>query len=436
MIKHRGRLMAGVIVLVLAGTAITVGLDRYDAGAGHESSKASTAEADPTELPAAEKAARRVQIDGLLASRARAVLKGDLKTFLAAVDPKQPALLARQRTLFVNLRKFGFASLQYTVADEWKASAVRDKYGPTTFSTRLMMRYQLVGLDSRPVKTDLGYSFVRRGKQWILVEDGAIDEVLSATGHRQPWDFQEVAIIRHGPLVIAVDNTETALGTKIARVSEEAVLAVRRHWPRPWSGAVLVVAMSEDRVMATVWRDGADEGLTISAKAISLYDVDPRGNPTAGPVGSRIVINPAVRKTLDEELLVHELTHVATTPLGHHAPNWLVEGVAEHVRFSTIEDNPEWTVDPYRTTVRTKYLPAMKVLPDSEEFYRHGAQSYARAWWAVEYLVSKVGVKGLASLYADLGAHNTGPAAYSAIMKRHTGMTPAEFTGSVKAFKG
>jgi hypothetical protein len=299
-----------------------------------------------------------------------------------------------------------------------------------------MMRYQLAGLDSRPVRTDLGYSFVRRGKQWILVEDGAIDEVLSATGHRQPWDFQEVAIIRRGPLVIAVDKKETALGTRIAQVSQEAVRAVRRHWPLPWSGAVLVVAMSEERVMATLWRDGADQGLTISAKAISLYDVDPRGNPTADPVGSRVLVNPAVRKTLDDELLVHELTHVATTPLGHYAPDWLVEGVAEHVRFSTIEDDPEWTVDPYRKTVRTKYLPTMKVLPDSNEFERHSAQAYARGWWAVEYLVSKVGVNGMASLYADLAADNTGPAAYSAIMKRQTGMTPAVFTAAVRRFKG
>jgi hypothetical protein len=77
----------------------------------------------------------------------------------------------------------------------------------------------------------------------------------------------------------------------------------------------------------------------------------------------------------------------------------------------------------------------MKVLPDSNEFYRHGAQAYARAWWAVEYLVSKDGVNGMASLYADLAAHNTS-AAYSAIMKRHTGMTPAEFTAAVKGFKG
>ena len=48
-----------------------------------------------------------------------------------------------------------------------------------------------------------------------------------------------------------VDKRELALGQKIAKVSQGAVDAVRRHWPRPWNGAVMVVAMSEPRVMAT-----------------------------------------------------------------------------------------------------------------------------------------------------------------------------------------
>jgi hypothetical protein len=128
MIKHRGHLVAGVTVLALAGTAVIVALERSDNGARHGPRTTFAVETKPTELPAAEKAVRRVQIDGLLASRARAVLKGDLLAFLAPVDPKQPALVARQRTLFVNLRKFGFASLQYAVADEWR----RRRCGPNT----------------------------------------------------------------------------------------------------------------------------------------------------------------------------------------------------------------------------------------------------------------------------------------------------------------
>jgi hypothetical protein len=50
--------------------------------------------------------------------------------------------------------------------------------------------------------------------------------------------------------------------------------------------------------------------------------------------------------------------------------------------------------------------------------------------------VSKEGVTGMASLYADLAAHNTSEAAYSAIMMRHTGMTPPEFIAAVRTFEG
>lgn len=437
--RYRGRLIAGVAALALTGTAVTVGINQFDDGAagGPAPSTAASAKATPGEMSDKEKADRRKEVDVVLARRATAVRKGNLKAFLANVDPKQPALVKRQRTLFVNLRKFGFASLRYFVADEREAPGLVAKYGSTTFSTRVMMRYRLAKLDNKPVQTDLGYVFVRRGGKWVLVEDSAIDETLSANGHRQPWDFQEVAIVRRGPLVIVVDKDEAALGKKIARVSTGAVKAVRRHWPRPWNGAVLVVAMSEPRVMTTLWQTGGvDNGWTIAAKAVALYDGEPLDADNNAPLGSRIVINPALRKKLTEDLLVHELTHVATIPLGPFTPQWLGEGTAEYVRCRSIEDDPHWTVDPYRKRVRTKYLKPMKVLPGQAEFYRNGDQSYGQSWWAIEYLVSKEGVDGMAALFADLAAHGTSEAAYAAILKRHTGKTAKQLTAAVKKFRG
>ena len=437
MIKYRGRLIAGAAALVLAGTAGVVVATRIDNGGAPAGSTAAAvkATATPTGMPDAQKAVRKREVDVVLSHRATAVLKGDLKGFLASVDPKQPQLVAQQRGLFVNLRKFGFTSLRYFVADSFEAPAVKAKHGPTTFSTRVMMRYQLAGLDQKPVQTDLGYSFVKRGNRWVLVEDGAFDEVLSDDGHRQPWDFQEVAIVRRDKVVVVVDKKEAALGKKIAEVSEGAVDAVRRHWPRPWNGAVMVVAMPETRVMSLLWTAGMGDGWTIAAKAVTLYDRKP-GATAAPPVGSRIVVNPALRKELEEDLLVHEMTHVATIPIGDRAPIWLVEGLAEYVRCQSIEDDPQWTVDPYRKEVRTKFLPSMKVLPGGYEFAENGDKSYGQSWWAAAYLASKEGEKGLAALYADLAVHNSSQAAYAAIIKKHTGKTPAELTAAVKKFKG
>ena len=71
----------------------------------------------------AQKAARKTAVDAVLAKRSTAVLKGDLKGFLAVVDPKQPQLVARQRMLFTNLRKFRFTIL--TVLRRRRASSRR-----------------------------------------------------------------------------------------------------------------------------------------------------------------------------------------------------------------------------------------------------------------------------------------------------------------------
>jgi hypothetical protein len=441
MTKRRGRLVSGVVVLAVVGTAVTVGVSRSHDGAAqvpqaHAAAVARTTAA-PGKLSDAQKAVRRRQVDVVLARRATAVLKGDQKAFLSTVDPRQSALVKRQRTLFLNLRKIGFASLRYFVAEDWEAPAQIDKHGPTTFPTRVMMRYRLAKVDPRPVQTDVGYVFVRRGTRWILVEDGALDEVLGASGHQQPWDFGEIAVVRRGSLVIVVDKAEATLGRKIARTTAGAVKAVRRHWPEPWSGAVMVVAMSNPKVIAFLWEGGGVEnGWTIAAKAVAQFDGDPRKAHTGRPVSSRVIINPAERKGLDEELLVHELTHVATLSIGRFTPQWLAEGTAEYVRCRSIEDDPHWTVDPYRRRVRSKYLAPMKVLPGPEEFYRHGDRSYGQSWWVVEYLVARKGIAGLAALYTDLGAHNTSRAAYAAIIKRHTGKTPQQLTAAVKKFKG
>ncbi|GAA1575201.1 hypothetical protein GCM10009804_35020 [Kribbella hippodromi] len=422
--KHPKRLYAGVAALALAASAAVVAVRERpgDAPAG------STAAA--VEAPPDQDATRTRGLDAVLARRAAAVLKGDLKGFLAPVDAKQTALVARQRLLFVNLRTFGFASLKYFTADALgPVPGLVAKYGPTTYSTRVMMRYQLKGLDPSPVQTDLGYTFVQRRGAWVLVDDTATDDYLSRDGHRQPWDYEPVAVVRRGTVVVVVDKREAALGTKVAQVAQKAVKSVQKHWKRPWNGAVLVVAMPDVQVLSTLWTTGTGEGWTIAAKAVTLYDGEQIGKPAGRPIGSRIVVNPALRKKLDKDLLVHEMTHVATATLGQSAPIWLVEGLAEYVRCRSIEDDPHWTVDPYRKRVRTAYLPVLKSLPTNATFQSDPNLAYGTSWWIVEYLANHLGEKKLATLYTTMSQKGD-PALKTA------GLTPAELVKATKSFKG
>ncbi|GAB3925295.1 hypothetical protein GCM10029976_018320 [Kribbella albertanoniae] len=426
--KHPRRLVAGITTLAIAGAVAVVGV-RLQQGAAAPASEAAAIKATPGPATPTESPKRKQEINKLLSARAAAVRKGDVKAFVAAVDVK---LLPKQRQLFANLRQFGFTKLEYFLAEPRPAPLLTAKFGPTTFSSRVLMRYQLTGLDAKPVQTDVAYTFVRRPSGWVLVDDSSIDEVLSHDGHRQPWDYQPITVVRRGKVSVVVAKREAALGQKIAAAAEQAVRGVRRHWPQQWDGSVMVVAMPEPQVLAMLWLSGSGKGWTIAAKDVPIYDQDPVRQRTTAPVGSRIVVNPAVRKELDKDLLAHEMTHAASVLLGRNAPMWMVEGYAEYVRCAVIEDDPHWTVDPYRKQVR-KTLPSMKALPGPAEFSVAGSRSYGQSWWVVEYLIGKLGEKKVAALYADLASHETGA---DAILKKHIKMTPAQLLAAVKKFRG
>ncbi|TDD46406.1 hypothetical protein E1263_36595 [Kribbella antibiotica] len=426
--KHPRRLVAGLVTLAIAGAVAVVGV-RLQQGAAAPGAEAVAVKAPPA-TPTADVAGRKVAINKLLSTRAEAVRKGDLKAFTAAVDVK---VLPRQRTLFANLRQFQFTKLEYSLANEHQVPRLVEKWGPTAFSSRVIMRYQLAGLDARPVQTDVAYTFAQRGTRWILVEDSAIDEVLSETGHRQPWDFQPITVVRRGKVAVVVAQREAALGQTIAATAQQAARGVKRHWPQPWDGSVMVIAMPESQVMSLLWTSGSGSGWTIAAKDIPLYDSDPfLRTRSAPPAGSRIVVNPELRRKLDKDLLAHEMTHAATVLLGNYAPMWMVEGYAEYIRCAVIEDDPGWTVDPYRKKVR-KTLASMKALPGPSEFGANGDRSYGQAWWVIEYLIGRFGEAKIAALYADLAGHQTGA---DAILKKHLKMTPAQLIAAVKQFRG
>ncbi|MFK4085743.1 hypothetical protein ACI2LF_16660 [Kribbella sp. NPDC020789] len=431
--KQPRRLVAGVTMLAIAGAVAVVGIRLQQGAAAPGGSAAAIKATTPAgQLTPGQTARRKQEINQLLSARAAAVRKGDLKAFLARVNTKDAKLAARQRTLFANLRQFGFAKLEYSLANEHQVPRMVAKYGPTAFSSRVLMRYQLSGLDARPVQTDVAYTFVRRETGWVLVEDGAIDEVLSPDGHRQPWDFRPITVVRRGKVAVVVAQSEAALGRKIAVTAQQAVSGVRRHWPQPWNGSVMVVAVPDPQVLSMLWTSGSGRGWTVAAKDVPVYEGDPAGRRTGPAAGSRIVVNPELRTKLDMDLLAHEMTHAATVLLGSRAPMWMVEGYAEYVRCAVIEDDPGWTVDPYRKTVR-KTLPTMKALPGPAEFAAAGDRSYGQSWWVVEYLIDRLGKKKVAALYADLAGRETGT---DVIVKKHTGMTPAQLLAAVRKFRG
>jgi hypothetical protein len=419
----------GAVVVLLAGAVGYAVEDRERSARGNQS-------AAPTASSSAAVAAaeRQRAIDSLLKRRAQAVRTGNELLFLADVDPANTMLRNEQRVLFANLVELGLDELSYQQADERFDQAVLNTHGPSTYLVRVLMTYRIDKVDAEPVRTELGYTFVRKTGRWLLVDDDDIDDELGPGAHQEPWDLGRFEVHRSPRVMVLVDKGNTRRAKQIGAEAREALQTVSAYWPRSWQGSVLVAALNEVNV-----RDArfADEDVESAASATSTYSSLPGERTADGEIaGAYIVINPNQRSQIDEILLSHEFTHVATADLGGYEPLWLAEGVAEYVSWKGIEaiSGPAEVAD-WEADVVEDALPAMTALPADSGFYDNQGDVYGVSWLAVRHLVKHLGVDRVLELYTDIARDGVDQAARDRIMLAHTGLTEASLFLALKSYK-
>jgi hypothetical protein len=383
---------------------------------------------------AAQIAARRLAVDSILLRRAQAVQTGNEALFLADVDPANKKLRAEQKILFANLVEIGFTELGYSQAEERFNPAVVRAHGGTTYLVRVLMRYQIPKVDFTPVTTELGYTFISRAGHWLLTDDNDLDADLGPGAHREAWDLGRIEVQR-GPRVLAVvEKGDTKRGRAIVAAATEGLNEVTAYWPRKWNGSVLVIALDETDV-----RDArfADEDIESAASTGSTFSSLPGQDTADGTVaGGYIVINPNERDRVDEILLSHEITHVATADLGGYEPLWLAEGAAEYVSWSGIEAvSGAGEVGKWEQEVVDEALPQLSSLPSDAGFYQNSADVYGVSWLAVRYLVRRIGLGKVEELYEDMARNGTDQAARDRILLSRTGLTEATLWTSLTTYE-
>jgi hypothetical protein len=420
-----------LIALVLVAAAVAGGLALHKSGTDGGTTPPVAA---APKTPEVDRAARASGIDAVLTARADAVKLDKPEQFLAAVDPANKTLRARQRTLFDNLRRFGFASLKYERLQEQYDQALTDKYGPSTFVVAVAMTYQIRGIDPVPARTMLGYTFVQRpDKKWTLVSDTDLDRRLPRGSHQEAWDIGEVLVKRAPRVLIVVEPGQAKLATSLLTKAGSAVKAVSKSWPGGWTGSGVVIAL-DDKVVR-----GADYTLPKNAEdALAMATWVYRSLPgEVSGVGERtdsyVVINPRNRSKVDARTLAHEFTHVATAPYGSFAPRWLVEGAATWVEFLPMDGARDLALGTYRQTVRTKYLAKAKALPADGTFFRDSVTSYPLSWLAVDLLIERYGGTELVTLYQEMAALGQTQAERDRIMLEHLNLTEAGLFQALKA---
>jgi hypothetical protein len=424
------------VALVSGGVVYTVEEREQDARNRPAATRTVTpppAKATKPSRIAAAIAARRVAIDTILLRRAQAVQTGNETLFLADVDPANTKLRAEQKILFANLVEIGFNEIGYSQAEERFNPAVVRAHGSTTYLVRVLMRYQIPKVDFTPVTTELGYTFIDRAGHWVLADDNDLDADLGPGAHREAWDLGRIELQRGPRVLVAVEKGDTKRGRAIVTAATEGLNEVTAYWPRRWHGSVFIIALDEADV-----RDArfADEDIESAASTGSTFSSLPGQDTADGTVaGGYIVINPNERDRVDEILLSHEITHVATADLGGYEPLWLAEGAAEYVSWRGIEaiSGPA-EVAKWEQEVIDDAMPQLSALPSDAGFYQNSADVYGVSWLAVRYLVQRIGLDKVEDLYEDMAMNGTDQAARDRILLSRSGLTEATLWTSLATY--
>jgi hypothetical protein len=247
-------------------------------------------------------------------------------------------------------------------------------------------------------------TFVRRDDGWRLSEerDG---RALGLSTPVHLWDLGPIATTGSGP-VVALHHPDAPDVGRLVEETRQAIASLRDRWPARWSErVVLLVPRDRDELEELLDADLALDDFLAFATATTWSEPGEQGL-----AGSRVVVNPErfddLRAEVRERVLLHELLHVATRPLGSAAmPLWLEEGVAQALG----EDGP--------STGSTRRLDGLgaegRRLPLDEEFTAGGREqthlAYQRSWAFVDHLERRHGDAAVAAFYAAVGDAATTP---------------------------
>ncbi len=364
-----------------AGTAPDTGVDAGGAG-GSVSGYASDD----------EYAAIRQVLD----ARAQAVLEGDREAFLATVDDR-PGVRAQQLVAFENLRLLGVAEILYGLEERTLPVTPVSGDDPE-LKPDITEHVRLRGVDSEPVSSSVGFTFVERDGQWLLGAE-RIDETertLSSIGSARPWAEGPVAVRRAGQVTVVVDRSRSGqLAALTGRVTR-ALGYVRGELGVDDPAPLLVDATSSGNA-TRLSHDGLAVAGAVFGPAITttLSSHEP-----LGVAGWRVKYNPDVLDEFldDDRVLRHELTHFVLRD--EPQPLWLGEGIAEHLGWRRAGMTE--LVVPTRVYDRLAASAPRDRLISADQFRRAPLVGYPLAQALAEELLTRGGVPRLRQLLDEL----------------------------------
>ena len=373
---------------------------------------------------------RVTEITELLRGRADALLRRDEKGFLASVDPyADQDFIGKQRALFANLAGVPLDAWSYGLHpdDTVDVSGLAATTGADElWAPAVELHYALSGADLNPTDRAMGYLFARRGSQWYLRSDTALDELGRRTW-RGPWDFGPCQVIPTAQGIVLYHPGSEPMAERLRAELDAAVTAVSALWGTGWSQRVALLLPDTPEEMRTLVGPNFPVEAVVAVAVADRVDTD--RHTVAGqrvvlsPNGSRALSIPSLRIVLR-----HEITHVAArADTVDGSPMWLLEGFADYVGYRDSGIALAQGAPTLAETVTQSGPPAN--LPEDADFRSQGRDldlAYQRAWSVSRFVAERYGEPKLLALYhAIAGAGRVSPGKTDELLRGVLGLDRA-----------
>lgn len=317
----------------------------------------------------------------VLRESAAALTAGDEKGWLAAVDPGQPALQKRYRSIFTTLHALGLTTFEYR-----PGIYTQDPADPAgfTFQTEAFYCY---GTDTcqggNDVPTIAQKLTMKPVAGHYVITGSAPDPSTDVTG-QTPWQDGALKLITGKRVVIGADQSEADLLPAALPLAEKAAAVADKFAKMMGTTQLKYRIYLAGTKQWKAWYGGEDK--TWSSRSVAL-----------GQYGFDIIVN--VAQVIDDAdlqfLLQREMGWDVSLTGGYSNgadEAWLTEGVSEYIGYYPKPATSAWSFGAARKTVSSHGL--TKINPSQP------AGSASDATWN--------GFFGLAHLAVDCLAHEYG----------------------------
>lgn len=343
---------------------------------------------DPSTTPSAR------PLPALLDRLEQSVVDRDPDAFRAQLSDADPGFAGTAEMIFGNLsalrpRDFSLRATGRTRKPDDRRSAV---LGADAYSAEVAVGWAVQGDRTSSDQT-----------VWLTVTPAADGLLFAGTAdgprepHPTPLWWLEPTEVESGGLSTVIGGAQVGLDTWTKRADRAARAVDRQLGDRAdWNRRLVLIVPSNVGLLEKML--GVEAGDRDALAAITVPD----GSRSAAP--DRIVINPttSVRQTAlgIDVLLAHEAVHVATASPDSPAPDWLVEGFADHIAYRAYPEAARSAIDQLLDDVADNGPP--DGLPTGDDFRTSGRElerHYQHSWSMCRFLADRFGVKRLYEYY-------------------------------------